>query len=848
MISFSFFPCSLRDRLIERWKDTDIFFNQAGVKRVNYLSLEFLLGRTLQNAVSNLNLTDNFSRALNDLGVKMEDLYEAENDAGLGNGGLGRLAACFLDSMATMNLPGWGYGLRYTYGMFEQKIKNGYQIELPDYWLINGYPWEIERNDVQYHVRFGGHLVETACPADQKQPTDSEYDHSKYSWEGGDVVIAVAYDVPIPGYNTFNALNLRLWASRPSHEFDLEQFNQGDYFKAVETKQRSETICSVLYPNDNTYLGKELRLKQQFFFVSASLQDIMARFKQTKRPLDAFPEFVGIQLNDTHPTLGVAELMRILIDSEGLKWKHAWSICTRTFSYTNHTVMPEALEKWQVSLLQRLLPRHMKIIYDINHEWLATVSARWPGDIHKLKALSIIEEEPEKKVRMAHLAIVGSHHVNGVAALHTELLIKDVFPEFHQIFPEKFLNVTNGVTTRRWLHQANPGLSALISKTLRTDEWKINFDVISLLRKYADDPVLQKEWLKVKAKNKKKVVKYFREKLGVPVSEDALFDVQIKRFHEYKRQLLNILGVLYRYRQIKGMSDEERADVVPRVVVFGGKAAPGYYMAKLIIKLINAAAEVVNSDPDIGDLLKIVFVPNYCVSLAELLIPASDLSQHISTAGHEASGTSNMKFSMNGSLIIGTLDGANIEILEEVGKDNIFIFGAKAEQVGPLRKAVYEKQAGLVDHRFDEVINMLRTGVFGNFDELPHLINSVTESRDYYLVSVDFASYLDAQAEVDEAYKDKRRWARMSILNTAGMAKFSSDRSIRDYAAKVWNVHSSPRPGPVTIQVDKLSHAGLLPGGHLELTAAAVSVSPSDVALERLSPLHSETIRHFSPK
>jgi starch phosphorylase len=684
------FPhCSLRDRVIERWKDTDLFFQQQNVKRVNYLSLEFLLGRSLQNAMSNLGLNDVFRRALYELGIKMEELYDEEHDAGLGNGGLGRLAACFLDSMATMNYPGWGYGLRYNYGMFEQKIKNGYQVELPDYWLIAGNPWEIERNDVMYTVRMYGHVSEMTAPVPPKiESHEDELDLKKYHWEGGELVVAVAYDVPVPGFNTFNTINLRLWSSRPSNEFDLDHFNQGDYFKAIEGKQRSETICSVLYPNDNTYTGKELRLKQQYFFVSATIQDILYRFKQTKKPLDEFPNFNSIQLNDTHPTLGIAELMRILIDEEGLKWKQAWGITQRTFSYTNHTVMPEALEKWSVSLMERLLPRHMKLIYDINHYWLRVVEKRWPGDIGKLKALSIIEEEPEKKVRMAHLAIVVSHTVNGVAALHTDLLVQQVFPEFNQMFPNKFVNVTNGVTPRRWVAQSNPMLSALISKFLKTEEWKTNLSLLAGLRKYADDAALQKEWAKVKRKNKKRLVKYIREKLGVRITEDALFDVQIKRFHEYKRQLLLILGTLWRYRQIKGMSDEEKADVVPRVVIFGGKAAPGYYMAKLIIKLINTAAEVINNDPDVGDLLKLVFVPNYCVSLAELLIPATDLSEQISTAGHEASGTSNMKFAMNGALTIGTMDGANIEIREEVGPENIFIFGALTPDVPKLRKAV----------------------------------------------------------------------------------------------------------------------------------------------------------------
>jgi starch phosphorylase len=677
--SFQALAYSARDRLIERWKDTEIYFNQQDVKRVNYLSLEFLLGRSLQNAMSNLNLEENFSRALKNLGVKMEELVDQESDAALGNGGLGRLAACFLDSLATMNYPAWGYGIRYTYGMFHQEIKDGYQVEFPDYWLTYGNPWEIERLDVQYPVRFYGHVVEK---------TDAR-GNVRYGWEGGETIMAVAYDMPIPGYNTYNTINLRLWSSKPSKEFDLFHFNQGDYFRAIEEKQRSETITSVLYPNDNTSVGKELRLKQQFFFVSASLRDILKRFKALGHPLTNLPDKISIQLNDTHPTLSIVEMMRLLLDEEGLDWETAWSISNRVHSYTNHTVLPEALEHWKISLMENLLPRHMKLVYDINFRFLKEVEKKWPGDVEKLARLSLIQEGPEKAVRMAHLAIIGSHKVNGVAELHSELLKSKVFPDFFELYPGKFLNVTNGVTPRRWLHQANPGLSSLITQALKTDDWKSNLGLVKGLEKFADDEKFQRKWLSVKRKNKQRVADYVKEKFGVTIYPEALFDIQIKRFHEYKRQLLNILGVMYRYRQIKGMSDEEKSDVVPRVIIFGGKAAPGYYMAKLIIKLINNVGEVINNDPDIGDLLKIVFVPNYCVSLAELLIPASDISQHISTAGMEASGTSNMKFTMNGGLILGTLDGANIEIKEEVGDDNIFIFGALASEVEKKRKIVW---------------------------------------------------------------------------------------------------------------------------------------------------------------
>jgi starch phosphorylase len=759
-----------------------------------------------------------------------------ESDAALGNGGLGRLAACFLDSLATMNYPAWGYGIRYTYGMFHQEIKDGYQVEFPDYWLTYGNPWEIERLDVQYPVRFYGHVVEK---------TDAR-GNVRYGWEGGETIMAVAYDMPIPGYNTYNTINLRLWSSKPSKEFDLFHFNQGDYFRAIEEKQRSETITSVLYPNDNTSVGKELRLKQQFFFVSASLRDILKRFKALGHPLTNLPDKISIQLNDTHPTLSIVEMMRLLLDEEGLDWETAWSISNRVHSYTNHTVLPEALEHWKISLMENLLPRHMKLVYDINFRFLKEVEKKWPGDVEKLARLSLIQEGPEKAVRMAHLAIIGSHKVNGVAELHSELLKSKVFPDFFELYPGKFLNVTNGVTPRRWLHQANPGLSSLITQALKTDDWKSNLGLVKGLEKFADDEKFQRKWLSVKRKNKQRVADYVKEKFGVTIYPEALFDIQIKRFHEYKRQLLNILGVMYRYRQIKGMSDEEKSDVVPRVIIFGGKAAPGYYMAKLIIKLINNVGEVINNDPDIGDLLKIVFVPNYCVSLAELLIPASDISQHISTAGMEASGTSNMKFTMNGGLILGTLDGANIEIKEEVGDDNIFIFGALASEVEKKRKIVWE-QKDTVDPRFLEVLEIMRSGTFGTFDEMHHIIESLIKGRDYYLLSVDFPSYLDAQERIDQAYKNQKKWCRMSILNTAGMGKFSSDRSIQQYANNIWNLQAVPRPGPITVELDKMSSAGLVPD--LGATSPILSGSPlgNEISLERLSPVYTQTLRTFSP-
>jgi len=812
-----------------------MYFRQLGVKRVYYLSLEYLLGRSLQNAMSNLGLNNQFIRGLRNLGIQIEELYEQETDAGLGNGGLGRLAACFLDSLATMNYPAWGYGLRYKYGMFHQALKDGYQVEMPDYWLSVGNAWEIERFDVQYSVCFGGKSTEIIRP---------DGITIKHTWEYNEEVVAVAYDVPVPGYSTYNTLNMRLWSSKPSNEFDFMSFNQGDYIKAVEQKQKSETITSVLYPNDNTTGGKELRVKQQYFFVSATLQDIMRRFKQTKRPFSSFSDLVAIQLNDTHPALAIAELMRLFVDEEGLPWEKAWELSTKTFSYTNHTVLPEALEKWSVDLFTNLLPRHIKIIYQINHNFLELVKTKWPGDLDRMGRMSLIQENP-KMVRMANLAIVGCQCINGVAELHSELIRTNVFPDFYELWPSKFKNVTNGVTPRRWVHQSNHGLSDIITRFLRTDAWLTDLYLLRELRDYADDPMLQKKWSKIKKKNKVRLAQWIEEKLAIQVSPNSLFDVQVKRFHEYKRQLLNILGVCYRYRQLKGLSDEERADVVSKVMLFGGKAAPGYHMAKRIIKLINNVAQVVNSDPEIGDLLKVVFLPNYCVSLAEIIIPASDISQHISTAGMEASGTSNMKFAMNGGLIIGTLDGANIEIKQEIGEDNMFICGIKADNVEAMRKQVRD-QTFVPDKRWTEVINLIEQGTFGNFPEQHILLNSLKNGNDYYLLSVDFASYLEANERIDTAFKDKKKWNKMSILSTAGMGKFSSDRSIRDYANNIWKLKPCKRPGPVPVSTEKMADAGLVPQG-VSPSPIGSPFSSSEVALERLTPDERSTIRYFSP-
>eukprot|EP00019_Armaparvus_languidus_P004919 CAMPEP_0168590226 /NCGR_PEP_ID=MMETSP0420-20121227/6448_1 /TAXON_ID=498008 /ORGANISM="Pessonella sp." /LENGTH=930 /DNA_ID=CAMNT_0008625857 /DNA_START=18 /DNA_END=2810 /DNA_ORIENTATION=- len=791
---------TVRDYLVERWKDTQMYFHNKDPKRVYYLSMEYLMGRSLQNAMINLGLDENLKNALFQLGVDMEKAIEQEKDAGLGNGGLGRLAACFMDSLATQDYPAWGYGLRYQYGMFYQRIRNGEQVEEPDYWLNAGNPWEIERLDIAYTVQFGGRIE--AVQGGGK-------DAAARVWIADEKVLAVAYDTPIPGYDTFNTLNIRLWSSKPPNEFDLESFNRGDYYSAIEARQRCEHITHVLYPNDNTSSGKELRLRQQYFFTCATLQDIVRRFKRRKgREWSDFPKKAAIQLNDTHPSLAIPELMRILLDEEDLTWEAAWKVCNDTFAYTNHTVLPEALERWHVDLISQLLPRHMQIIFDINAKFLAQVESKWPGDIDRMRRMSIIDENQPRTVRMAHLALVGSHAINGVAAIHSDIVRERVFKDFAELWPEKFHNVTNGVTPRRWLGQSNVPLSNLLTELLGSDKWLSKLDLLEGVRKFVDDESVLEKWRAAKLANKRRLAAAAKSLADVEVDpETMLFDVHVKRFHEYKRQFLNILSVIYRYRQLKSASVEDRAKFVPRAVFFGGKAAPGYYMAKLIIKLINGVANVLNNDPETKQYLKVVFIPNYCVSIAEVIVPASDISQHISTAGMEASGTSNMKFAMNGGAIIGTLDGANIEIRDAIGKENMFIFGALADEIDGLREKVRNHELP-IDNRFKEVLGMIEIGKFGDVSGYQPLLNAITNGNDYYLVAYDFPSYLDAQDRVDEAYKNQTSWTKMSMLCTAGMGQFSSDRSIRDYAKSIWGVEPCRRPGPVPIEVDALD-AGL---------------------------------------
>jgi len=695
-------------------------------------------------------------------------VIDQEHDAALGNGGLGRLAACFLDSLASLNYPAWGYGLRYRYGIFKQEIENGYQVEIPDYWLDFN-PWEFPRHDVTVDVQFYGWV--------NKHTNDEGT--QVVSWQDGEIVTAVAYDVPIPGYGTSTVNNLRLWSSKASSgEFDFAKFNAGDYEHAVGEEQKAETISAVLYPNDNLERGKELRLKQQYFWCAASLHDIVRRFKKTKRAWSEFPDQVAIQLNDTHPTLAIVELQRILIDTEGLLWDEAWGIVTKTFSYTNHTVLPEALEKWSVPLIQNLLPRHLQIIYDINLYFLQSVERRFPRDREMLGRVSIIEESQPKMVRMAYLAIVGSHKINGVAELHSDLIKTTIFKDFVKIYgPDKFTNVTNGITPRRWLHQANPRLSELIASKLGNYEFLKDLTLLNKLEPFVDDKAFKKEWAEIKYANKVRLAQHILNTSGVRVNPKALFDVQVKRIHEYKRQQLNIFGVIHRYLTIKSLSAEEKKKLTPRVSIFGGKAAPGYWMAKTIIHLINKVGEVINNDKDVGDLLKVVFLQDYNVSKAEIIVPASDISEHISTAGTEASGTSNMKFVLNGGLIIGTLDGANIEITREIDEENVFLFGNLSEDVEDLRHDhFYGKYQ--IDPELLKVFDFISSGAFGDEASFNALIGAITDHGDYYLVSDDFKSYCQTHDLIDQAYKNQDEWVSKSILSVARMGFFTSGMCI----------------------------------------------------------------------
>lgn len=774
---------SLRDRLIVAWNKTQQKHTIRDPKRIYYLSLEFLMGRAMDNAMLNLQVKDIAEEGVKDFGFRLEDLIEQESDAALGNGGLGRLAACFIDSLSTLNYPGWGYGLRYQYGIFKQKIIDGYQVEQPDYWLTFNNPWEIPRIEIAVDVMFYGYT---------RKFTDDEGKTRKV-WEGGDLVQAIAFDFPVPGYGTENVNNLRLWSSKPTSEFDFAKFNEGAYDQSVREQQQAETISAVLYPNDNFYSGKELRLKQQYFWVAASLSDIVRRFKKARRPWREFSDQNAIQLNDTHPTLAIVELQRIFLDREKLNWDEAWEIVTNTFGYTNHTVLPEALEKWPVDLLGNLLPRHLEIIYDINLRFLQAVEKKFPGDHQLISRVSIIEESSPRQVRMAFLAIIGSHKVNGVAELHSELIKTTIFKDFVKVYGvDKFTNVTNGITPRRWLHQANPHLSALIAEKLGGYDFLNNLGKLKGLEKFADDKDFQKRWTDIKIANKARLAALIKSQCGVELDTSALFDIQVKRIHEYKRQQMNIFSVIHRYLGLKKMSPSEREKQPHRVSIFGGKSAPGYHMAKVIIKLINAVGAVVNNDPEIGKLFKVIFIEDYNVSKAEIITPASDISHHISTAGTEASGTSNMKFVLNGGLIIGTVDGANIEITREIGESNIFLFGHLAEDVENLRQS-HRFGHTTIDSDLDKVFSAIESGMFGDANIYSTLINSIgNHGSDYYLVSDDFASYLDAQHQADVAFSNPTEWSKKSITAVANMGFFSSDRAIDEYAETIWNIEPVP--------------------------------------------------------
>ncbi|CAI5516993.1 unnamed protein product [Closterium sp. Naga37s-1] len=726
---------SLRDHLIARMDATERAYDDAGCKRVYYLSMEYLIGRMLQLAVTCLGLDEQYSAALQQLGVSMEEAAEEERDPALGNGGLGRLAACFLDSLTTLNLPAWGYGVRYRYGMFEQRVAALRQQEAPDAWLHPwGCPWEIPRPHVRHPVRFFGHVAVRV-----------EGTRTRYRWEGGEQVEAVASDIPVPGFKTASVNRLRLWRCEPlSGGFDLSLFNAGRHVEAVGGAARAEAISAVLYPEDSSEAGRQLRLQQEYFFVSATLQDIISRHVAAGRPLSSLPEAAAVQLNDTHPALAVPEAMRLLLDEHGLEWGDAWHATVALLAFTNHTVLPEALERWPVPLLQTVLPRVMDLIFEINHRHLQEVEARCMGEGQRMARLSIIEESHPKMVRMAVLAAVGSHAINGVAELHSTLLRTQLFPDFVDLFPTRFHNKTNGVTPRRWLLLANPRLSQVITKWLGSDEWVRDLSLIQGLRAHANSPALHADWTAAKVANKERLAVYIRKTCGVQVDSSALFDCHAKRIHEYKRQLLNILGVIHRYNSIKCSSFEERARMVPRVVVIAGKAAPGYFRAKCVIHLINAVAQIVNSDADISGLLKVVFLPNYSVSLAQLIVPASDISQHISTAGMEASGTSNMKFALNGGLLLGTMDGATIEIASAIGRENVFVFGALAHETHSLRHSLRFRQP-IHDDRLVQVVRTIEAGVFGPADDFRPLLESLGGGNDYFLLSHDWPSYLDAQ-------------------------------------------------------------------------------------------------------
>ena len=773
---------TVRDLLINQWMHTSQTYDKCNTKCVYYFSMEYLIGRALANNVINLGIEEPVKEALKELGLDWAFLRDVERDAGLGNGGLGRLAACFLDSMATLELPGYGYGIRYDYGIFRQEIRNGYQVEEPDNWLRNGYPWEIERPEYQIEVRFGGRV----------QIEHDDQGRPFHRWVDYETVVGIPYDYPVAGYGNNTVNNLRLWTAKANEEFDLRFFNNGEYVRAYEQKLASENITKVLYPNDTIEQGKELRFKQQYFFVATSLHDIIRRFKMTNSDFSTFPDRVAIQLNDTHPAIAIPELMRILMDEEHLDWGAAWDITQKTFGYTNHTLMPEALETWSVRLFGALLPRHLEIVYEINRRFLRTVMNAFPADHDRVRRMSLIEEAHDKQVRMAYLSVVASHSVNGVAHLHSELIKRHLFKDFYDLWPERFNNKTNGITQRRWLLKCNPGLAQLITMSIG-DGWAKDLLQLKRLESHADNFDFRRQLMEVKRENKVRLAELIQRENGITVDTDSLFDVQIKRLHEYKRQVLNIMHIIYRYNQLK---ENPQLDLVPRTFIFSAKAAPGYAMAKLVIKLINDLSAVINDDPDVNQKLKVVFLKDYRVSLAERIIPASDLSEQISTAGTEASGTGNMKFALNGALTIGTLDGANVEIRAQVGADNFFLFGHTVEEIEALAESgTYDPWTYYKDNPdIRRIMDMFNSDFF-NLEEATlykPLWDALLTNGDRYFHHADFVSYVAAQDQVDEAYRDTNRWARMCVMNIANSGMFSSDRTIQQYAKDIWNVSPCP--------------------------------------------------------
>jgi starch phosphorylase len=771
---------TVRDRLLARWvagfQRYSNSLRKDDLKAVCYLSAEFLPGPQLGNNLINLGIYDEARQAMEQLGFKLEDLIEQEEEPGLGNGGLGRLASCFMDSLATLGVPALGYGIRYEFGIFDQEIRDGWQVEITDKWLKLGNPWEIQRPELGREVKLGGY-------------TEHRHDGQgrlRVRWVPAMVVKGTPYDTPIPGFKGDTCNTLRLWKAEAVESFDFQDFNVGNYYAAVDAKMKSETITKVLYPNDEPEIGKKLRLIQEYFFVSCSLQDMIRLVGLYGEPVEHFDKHFAAQLNDTHPSIAVAELMRLLVDEQDVEWEDAWKITQNTFGYTNHTLLPEALEKWPLELFGQILPRHLEIVYEINRRFLDEVWKAFPGDEQRVASLSLIDESGCRYVRMAHLACVGSHAVNGVAELHSELLMREVLRDFHKLFPERFHNVTNGVTPRRWVVLANPRLTALISGTIG-DVWIRQLEELRKLEAFADNHLFRKEWRRIKLENKIELATLIENRTGVPVNPDSLFDIQVKRLHEYKRQHLNVLHIITLYARLKR---DPASDCVPRTFIFGGKAAPGYMMAKLIIKLINSVAGVVNKDPDVHGRLNVVFLPDFNVKTAHHVYPAADLSEQISLAGKEASGTGNMKFSMNGALTIGTLDGANVEIREEVGEENFFLFGLKADEVQELKAKGYDPRKYYDSNpSLREAVDLIRSGHFsgGDMQLFAPLVDSLMQ-RDDYLLFADYQSYIDCQDRVSAAFLDEQAWTSKSILNVARMGKFSSDRSIREYCDRIWKV------------------------------------------------------------